>query len=163
MEIKQVIEELESSDIFKGWHKDAYLSYAMVVLGDEDSEEWRIGYYNPSKDRITTFIVSDSISMQEEEEVFKKEETKVRKVDTSKLSLTVEQILGHASEFVKKEYPKEMITKRIVILQNLDGFDTVWNITMISRQFNTLNIKLSPGTGEVLSHKIQSIFSFRES
>ena len=48
--------------------------------------------------------------------------------------------------------------KEVVILQNLD-VGQVWNITYITKSFQTLNIKIDAETGDVLEDKLHQIFS----
>ena len=63
-------------------------------------------------------------------------------------------------EFQKKKYPKELVSKTITILQNLEQFGTVWNITFVMHSFRTLNMKINPESGEILHHNLESLMDF---
>jgi hypothetical protein len=163
MEFKKALSKLKESSEFKKWrgkNKSNYFSYAFCELGDTGGE-WQIGYYNNEEDKITTFIVDEKIKVLPQEEVFKKTDTKVNKVDLSKVTLTFSEIVDKATEFQKEKYPNEEADKIIAILQNLEEFGNIWNMTFITKRFNTLNIKISAGNGKVLEHKLSSIFDFR--
>ena len=164
MEFKKALSKLEESSEFKKWrekNKDDYFSYAFCELSDAGGE-WQIGYYNKKNDKITTFVINEKIEIMPQEEVFKKPDMKVNKIDLNKVKLTFAEIVDKAIEFQKENYPKEVVDKTIAILQNLEEFGNVWNITFITRSFNTLNIKMNAGNSKVLKHKLSSIFEFRK-
>lgn len=162
MELKKALSNLEESFEFKEWrekNKDGYFSYAFYEL---NIDKWQIGYYDKKEDNITTFIINNGVKIMPHEEVFKKPDTKVNEIDLNKVKLTFAKIIDKASKFQKKKYPKEEASKIIVILQNLEGFGNVWNITFVTKAFNTLNMKLSVENGKVLDHKLSSVFDFRK-
>ena len=165
MELKPALKALEQSDDFKVWHKnnkDTYFSYAFNIP-QENPNDWQIGYYSKKKDKITTFIVSgDQIEIKPEEEVFKKEETQVKKIDLGKIKLNLDNALSSADKFQKEKFPKDKSIKTIAILQNIQILGNVWNITYITEAFNTLNMKISAENGKVIEHSFSSIFSFRK-
>jgi len=96
------------------------------------------------------------------EEVFKKPDMKVNEINTAKLKLPFDKIINKAESFKKKKYPKEIDDKIIAILQNLEPFGDIWNLTYITKTFNTLNIKVDAENGRILQHKLSSIFDFRK-
>lgn len=164
MEFKKALNKLEKSSEFKKWkeeNKDDYFSYAFSELRDEEGE-WQIGYYNKKDDRITTFIVNKKIEIVPQQEIFKKPGTKVNKIDLNKVKLSFAEIIDKATQLQKEEYPKEVADKTITILQNLEEFRNIWNITFITKAFNTLNIKINAENGKILEHKLSSIFDFRK-
>ena len=97
-----------------------------------------------------------------QQEIFKKPDMDVREIDLDKVKLTFAEIIDKASGFQKEKYPKEETDKIIAILQNLEEFGNVWNITVITNSFKTLNMKVSAEDGRVLEHKLSSIFEFRK-
>lgn len=164
MEFKKALSKLEESHEFKKWrekNKDDYFSYAFCELNDTESS-WQIGYYNKNNDKITTFIVNEEIKIMPQAEVFKKPDMKVNKINLNKVKLTFAEIIDKASEFQKEKYPREKSDKIIAILQNLEEFGNIWNITSITKSLKTLNIKLNVEDGKVLEHKLSSIFEFRK-
>ena len=163
MDIKPVLEKLEKSDDFLKWkskNKDTYFSYAFKIP-QEMQEDWHIGYYNKDRDKITTFVVTgNGIDIKPEDEIFK-EERQVNGINLSNLKLSFEEIMDKAREFQAKTYPKEKSVKTIAILQSHPSLGDVWNITYITEAFNTLNMKIDASSGNVLDHKIASIFDFK--
>jgi hypothetical protein len=165
MELKPALKKLEQSQDFRKWHdehKYTYFSYAFKIP-QEMPNEWQLGFYDRKKDRITTFVISnEGIRIRPEEEVFKKEETEVSKIQTDKIKLTFDNAMAKANEFQQKTFPKDKSIKTIAILQNIGKFGNVWNITYITEAFNTLNMKISASNGKVLEHNLSSVFSFRK-
>ena len=66
-------------------------------------------------------------------------------------------ILKKTKEFTDKTYPNELINRTIAILQDLEKYGTVWNITHITHSFNTINMKLGAEDGRVLYNSIESL------
>ena len=165
MDIKLALKNLENNGNFMKWrskNQSNYFSYAFKIM-EEAREDWHLGFYDKSKDKVTTFVMSgDLIEIRHEEELFKREETSVRAIDLSKIKLTFDGILAKAREFQKKNFPKDSSIKTIVILQNLAELGNIWNLTFVTQAFNTLNLKIDASYGKILEHNITSIFSFRQ-
>ena len=166
MDLKQTIKKLEKNNAFSSWkdrNKHTYFSYAFKIPQEMKNDEWQIGFYNRDKDKITTFtITGDDVGIRHEEEMFKKEETKVKEIKIDNVKLSFDDVLSKATEFQQENYPKDKALKTIVILQNSDEFGDVWNVTFITEPFNTLNMKIDASDGKIKHHKISSIFSFRQ-
>jgi len=166
MEFKTSLNKLKNNEIFNNFKKkyqNAYFSYAFRTLGKKDFDGWQFGFYNKDNDKITTFSVSkNSIEGNQEEDVFKKPSMSVNEINLEKIKFSLKEILEKVEAFRKKTYPKELQEKIIVILQNLDDFGNIWNITYITKAFNTLNIKSSAENGKILQHKLTSIFDFKK-
>ncbi|MBI2542011.1 hypothetical protein HYV80_04845 [Candidatus Woesearchaeota archaeon] len=164
MDLKPAFKKLEESQDFKKWnnkHKGTYFSYAFKIP-QEMPNEWQLGFYDRKKDKITTFVVADGlIKIRPEEEIFKKEEMEINKVQLDKVNLTFDSAIAKADEFQQKTYPKDKSIKTIAILQNIEKLGNVWNITYITEAFNTLNMKIDASSGRVLEHNLSSVFSFR--
>jgi len=165
MELKQTFEGIEKSKEYLKWkekNKGCYLSYVFIMQEKDKEGQWHFGFYNKSTDKTTTFILTSQIQVKEEEEIFKKPGAKVNQLDITKATLTFDEICKKAEEFCKKQYPHELINKKIVIFQNLDEFGDIWNITLVTLAFNTINLKIDPENGEVKRHNITSLMSFVE-
>ena len=165
MDLNPALKLLEESKDYKDWHKrnkDTYLSYAFKIL-QEMPDEWQLGFYNKKNDKITTFVMNGSaISIRPEEEVFKREETKISEIEMKKVNITFNDAISKANEFQSKNYPKDKSVKTIVILQNISKYGNIWNITYITESFNTLNMKIDASSGKVLEHNLSSVFSFKK-
>lgn len=161
MELKQALDKLKQSKEFEDMNKDTFFSYALIMQENNQTGKWQLGFYNKSTDKMITFVVDNNeIKTEKEEEIFKKPETQVNEVDLKKAKIAYIEILKKAEEFQKKEYPKELVSKTIAILQNLEEFGTIWNITYVTLTFNTLNMKINPENGKIINHKLESLMSF---
>ncbi len=166
MDLKPALQKLEKSPDFKKWHqknKNTYFSYAFKILEEMGSDDWQLGFYDKKKDRITTFMmVGGNINIRPEEEVFKKEDTKVNEVQLDSVRLAFDSIIAKSNEFQNKNFPNDKSVKTIVILQNIPKYGNVWNITFVTEAFNTLNMKIDASSGKILEHNLSSILSFRQ-
>lgn len=163
MEIKEAIQKLEDSSEFKIWreeNKEDYLSY--MFTQSEEGEEWQIGYYNKEEDRVTTFILNDKVQIVPHQEIFKKPESDIKKLEIEKAKLTFREIIEKALKFQKDKYPNEIVNQKIIILQNLKEYGTVWNITLITKAFNMLNMKINASDGEPMHYNLSSILNLRK-
>ena len=166
MDVKPAIKILEDHKDFKKWqHKNngTYFSYAFKIPQEMQEDEWQLGYYNSKSDKITTFvIVGGDVKERPEEDVFKREETKINEVQLEKIKLSFDSVMQKANEFQQKNFPKDRSIKTIAILQNLSELGNIWNITFVTEAFNTLNIKIDALNGKILEHNLTSIFSFMQ-
>lgn len=163
--MKKVVESLKSLQNhkeFSKWkkaHPDSFLCHCFKMYDDPNKDEWQIGYYNPD-DKITTFIVAEnSVKVMEESEVFKKPGTKVNQLNIDDIKCDEQTALETAKDIVKKKYPNEMISKEILIIQNLE-IGSVFNITFVTKSLNTINIKIDTITKKILEDRITSLMDF---
>jgi len=163
MDLKLALEKLKQSKQFKDLNKnkDIYFSYALIMLENNKSGPWQLGFYHKSTDKMITFISDkDEIKMEKEEEIFKKPGMEVNKVNIEKAKIPYTEILKKAEEFQKNIYPKELVNKIIAILQNLNEYGNIWNITYITHSFKTLNMKINAENGKIISHNLESLMDF---
>ncbi|MEK6963647.1 MAG: PepSY domain-containing protein [Nanoarchaeota archaeon] len=155
MKLKHAVAQVEASELFRAFQKDNphyYLAHIFHTLGK--GEVTQVGYYNPNTDRVVVFDVSSTIKQQPEDEVFK-DHPIVSKLDLEQVKIGLEEAIKIADEFHNKKHAAELITQKIIILQNLNGL--VYNITHVTRTFNIFNIKIDAVTGEMLSEYTQNI------
>ena len=166
MDLKSALKSLEENAEFKKWHqknKHIYLSYAFKIPQEMHEDEWQFGFYNSKSDKITTFVIlKDSVRIRQEEEVFKREETKINPIAIDKVKTSFDDAIKKADEFQNKSFPKDRSVKTIVILQNIAELGNIWNITYVTEAFNTLNMKIDASNGKILEYNLTSIFDFRQ-
>ncbi len=157
MQLQKTLDKLECSDVFKKFHqehKSYYLTHFFCMYSKGVQSAWQIGYYSRKTDKIAVFEVDGEITMHQEEEVFKEKkfvkELKVEKV------MELENALEIVENYRKENYPQELENQKICILQNIEE-GIVWNITLISLNFNMLNLKLRASDGQILKHSFESI------
>lgn len=158
--LKSLVGKVESSRVFKSFikeHPHYYLAHCFAMIsGDEEGCAWELGYYSEKSDKLVVFETKPRIRMRPAEEVFKRSGV-VKKLDLGAVRVGVKRALGVCEDVVRSKYAGERITKRIVILQHLDR--QVYNITLVSRSFNIINIRVDARTGVVLEDDIRSIMS----
>jgi len=115
----------------------------------------QVGYYSKEKDMVTTFEINEEIKKNPEEKAFKEGKI-IQKLNLDTVEIDFEDALNKARDFKQKEYPKELVNKDLVILQHIEA-GVVYNVTLITMAFKTLNIKIDAKSGEVLSHELRSI------
>ena len=158
---KEALGILEKSKEFKDWKKknpDTYLSNGFIVVENAD-DNWRIGYYHEKSNKITSFNIGKKIIVEPEEEVFKKEKTKVEALDLEKIKLDLAEAVALANNLQKEEFSTEIPTKIIAIIQNLK-IGQIWNITFITQSFNSLNFKIKSENGKIVEKKLTSLLEF---
>lgn len=163
MEIKQIIESLETSNQFVEWKKknpEAYLSHALNIIDNHTFTEWQLGYFQPKTQKITVFEIGETITISPESDVFKKEETTVKPLNIASVKIDITQVLETANNLKQSKYPQILTQKIIIILQNID-LGQLWNITFVSKTFEVLNMKISAENGKVLSHELKPLFEFK--
>lgn len=165
MQFKEALKKLESSGEFKEWrkkNKDDYLvhGFATLVGYDDEPFNWQIGYYNKKTDKVTPFDVSNEISVGQPAEAFKKTES-IPELEIEKVKLSLEDALKIAREKQEKDYKQEFPMKIFVVIQDYSKFKNIWNITLVTAKFNTLNIKVDSSTGKIKADKVTSFMDFK--
>lgn len=165
MEIKDTIKRLKDSKEFKEWqkkNKDSFLAHIFKMLDDENKDDWQIGFYN-KEDTITSFILTPkSIKIADSENIFKKPEAKIQKLDEEQIKIDITEALQTAEKIQTTEFKQETPFKIITILQKID-IGQVYNITYVTQTFKVLNFKISSETGKVLQKKLTPVMEFKAS
>jgi len=163
MKIKELLKGLDTSKDFQAWRKKnpaSFLAHVFKMIDEANKDDWQVGFYNPD-DTITTFIVTkDDVKALPEAEIFKKPDAKIMQLDMDDIKIEMGDAIEKARNLQKKEYPKELPTKEIIILQKLD-IGQLYNITLVTQSFNTLNIKVDAKTGKVIKHKLISLVDLK--
>ena len=165
MKLTKALETLEKSNTFLDWKKksdEAYLAHLFGVIESKDTEvkSWQIGYYNPTKDALTVFAVDEAdITIEHNEtDAFKEENKKIHPITITEHTHDVKEILNICDTLQQEKYPTYEPIKQFLILQKLDENEPqIWNVTYLSKAFNTLNIKIDAETGKVEEHKTLSL------
>lgn len=162
MDVKDIIKKLEDSSEFKKWKKDrktSYLAHIFKMIDEANKDDFQVGFYNQG-DTISTFIIGKGkINLVPDSEIFKKPGSKVMGLDLEGIKIGLSDAIAKARKFKEEKYGKEDAVKEFVILQNLD-VGQVYNITFVTRSFNTLNIKIDSKSGKVVEHKLMSLMDF---
>lgn len=165
MEIIDVLKRLEENKEFKEWkksHEDSFLAHVFKMLDDANKDDWQVGYYNKD-DTITTFIITpNDLKIAETEEILKRPDAKIQKLDKNNIKIDITQALQTAEKIQVKEYKQALPSKIITILQKLD-MGQVYNITYITQTFKFLNFKIDASNGKVLKKSLQSMMDFKAS
>ena len=162
MNIAYALKKLHSDRQFKDWHRknpDSYLSHVFLMSGGGE-EAAQVGYHNSKSDLVTTFEIADPIVINPAEKAFKKPGSDVYRIDLSLVKVDLAHALEQACRLQREKYPKELPLKKIVILQKLDQYGLVYNITFVTASFKTLNIKIDAGSGSTVYDNIVSIMEF---
>lgn len=155
--MKEILEKVTSSDVFKKWKKEDNYLVSFFFMGDE----WSVDFYSSKSKKITSFLVKESGTEKSKgEKAFQKEEKNIEELKLDEVKITLNQAKSIISEIKKEKAPQEDITKEIIILQKKKT--PVWNITYITSSFNVLNVKINAINKEILETKFEPIFSMKK-
>ena len=155
MNFKEVIAKIESSEEFKEYkkqNKDSFLADIFTIIKEKEAEDWQFDYYSKSKDKITSFIIQDKEIQEKEEEIFRKDNSEIIKLNLNNIKITVEKALEEINKKTK-EKPNEII----IALQVINKKET-WNITYLTTSFKTINTKIDAKSGKIISQEETSLF-----
>jgi len=157
MNIRTAIRELEASKIFNDFLRDNpkyYLSMVFVNISDGE-EDMQVGYYDKKSDTIVTFN-NDPVEQNPPDKVFKKERY-MKKLNMEKVRISLNDARRAVDELLKKDYSAEVITKTLIILQNLEK--QIYNFTLITRSLSIINIHVNAESGKIESSAKKPIMS----
>jgi len=157
-EIQELLEILNKSEDFKNWenNNEGFYLVHMFLMTDQNPQ---LGFYNKKTDKIVAINITDKIEILPAEDVFKSKGT-IEQLDLTDIKITCKNALEQAYQLQKEKYPAQKIAREMVILQVLD--QPVFNITLITQAFATLNIRIDAISGDLISHKLKSIMDLGE-
>jgi hypothetical protein len=162
MELKDALHALTTGKEFKDWkktHGESVLAHAFVLLDDANKDAWQIGYYTPSPESITTFVVSTKFVEVIPDQEILRSEAKILELKPGEVTLAHEQALKLGTEFRVLHHPREIPLKTFFIIQQTPE-GAIYNLTFFFQSMKTLNLKLRASDGKALSHSIQTLMEF---
>ena len=159
MDLQETLAKLTRHPVFNEWHdknKEYFLAHAFVMLDEANKNTMQIGFYNPKKEKMVTFIIADTVQKTEEQEVLRSE-GEIQQLKPEEVKHTVEKALATAEKCFK-EY-KEQPMKQFFIIQNAEGH-TMFNITYFTQSLKTINVKIDTKTGKIIKHSMQTLAEF---
>ena len=156
----QSFHNIINSNQFKAWerkHKNAYLCSCFTIFDNEKKNIWQFDYYLPRINKITSFIVENKISIQENQRIFERFKKKLNKINLEEVRFTSEQGLN----LINKKYKDKIFNIKIIILQKLDYL--VWNISLVTNDFNLINLKINASNGKIIEETFASLLQFKAS
>lgn len=164
MGFKEAYSKLKESPEFKEWRKENPKPFLAHFFNQLDSDfvkgSWEAGFYDRGKDKITTFVVGDSVLIKPEDDVFKKEEHRVLELNVNEVEVSLDLAIKTFKQCQEQKYSGQWPMKVFVILQKLKE-GVVWNLTAATKAFSALNIKISASDGKIISDKCESFFDLR--
>lgn len=161
MEYPDIVKRLESTEVFKTWVKDhveCFLVHVFVTIEQDAPSGYQVGYYDPNTHKITSFDVKgDDITVLPPSEVFTDPSMPIQELQMNDIDLSTEDVLTKAHEVREDDYKGVPIMKVFFILQHIKEFGDVFNLTFVTQDLKTLNIKLDARSGETLAHSLQSL------
>ena len=173
MLIQDKIDNLKSSEAYEQWlhecDSESYLAHIFIMLEKVDQTTIlenlpvQIGFYNPSNDTITVFSIDQENNVKKlpDSEVFKEEDKTVVRLDPDSVKIDLKDPFDKAVEFAEKNYQKHQPDRIICILQNIEE-QQVYNVTVVTKSFHMINVRIDTSTGEIVKHSISSVFDLKK-
>lgn len=165
MEARDILEHVKESETFKEWrkdHNDEHLAHIFIMFDGDNLMDKQVGYYNASENTMASFTVGqDGVTLIPGAEVFKKPGSDtVGELDMTSVSIEFDSASEKAEQVLKDKYSLTP-TKKIYLLQKIDGTQ-VWNITYLTNDYSTVNIRIDSSTGDVVKDEKVNIIDFQK-
>ena len=161
MEFPQIVSDLVKHQTFLDWskkHPHHFLAHIFVTIVQDAAQDYQVGYYDLDSGQITSFAVSGSdVNELPPSEVLKDPDNPIKALDVEGIEFSTEDVLAKAHQVREEEYDDLGVVKVFLIIQHLGDLGNVFNVTFITPDLKTLNIKLSTSSGEVISHSLASL------
>jgi len=155
---------LQHNQIYLDWqkeHKDCYLAHIFTMRDSQFEPAWHFGYYDEKQDKITSFIVAGAtVTKEEHSDLAKQPDTKVLPLDLSSVKITQERAQQIVDEIIEKGNYGGSKTK-VFLLQHIAVVGTVWNVTVVTLTWKTVNVKIDAASGEVKLQSEQNLLDMR--
>jgi uncharacterized membrane protein YkoI len=156
-ELFELKEKIEASKEYKEWadkNPDFYLVHMFLMSNHQP----QLGYYNKKIDKIITFDMHNKdniVILNPASEVFK-ESVIVELLKLDEIKTTLADAMASTKQLAIEKYPGQIIDKSIAVLQMIKG-RAVYNITLITRSFKMINVKIYAKDGGLIESHMQSI------
>ncbi|TAL51746.1 MAG: hypothetical protein EPN86_06060, partial [Nanoarchaeota archaeon] len=156
MNVGSLLEDVENSQPYKDWKKDNPQHFFLISLfaqiEDEKPVKWHVNYFCPGTEKTITFVTFPEIEFESESELASND---VKALDSSNATITFPEIIDKASEAFSSNYPNHTYKKLLATLHQEER--ATWAINFLTEQAQTINMRISADTGEVLSQKLFSL------
>ena len=105
------------------------------------------------------FCVLAKITCLDEEKILREPNKRINELEFEKVKLRLDDVIEKIKNICLENYSQHPIMKSIIILQNINGAN-VYNITLITKTFSAINIKLNSEDGSVFSKTITNLAAF---
>lgn len=153
MDIFKEYEKLKENIEFKKFLRDNTDYYLVHILVPEELNSLEFGFFSPKKNKIIIFS-TNPINKGNEDDVFKEGKT-ITKLEMNKIKINYDEAIQKATELIKKDHPKEIINKKIVLLQHIQ--EPVWNLTFICLNLNIINIRINAQNANMVRNNKSSL------
>lgn len=164
MDFKKAFRILQKEPVFTKWKKQYTHAY-LVTFFTEMNEQlalgiWRVGFYDAKSDKIATFTVDTQVFYEPPAEAFKKPGA-LQELHPKKVKISAEKARDAVLVLQKEKYVQHLVQKGFLILQGVEQ-GVVWNVTLLTRTFAALNVKVDAVNGEVIEHQLMTFFDLKE-
>ncbi|MBW3015405.1 hypothetical protein KY330_03220 [Candidatus Woesearchaeota archaeon] len=165
MIFREALNLLEKSSVFGDWkkdNKDYFLSVGFLTIDNTGAKQypWTIGYYSPKEDMIVSFNIDKEVSIIGKDKVFKRPDENIFELDMKHVKLDLPEVIKKADDFQNEKY-REIIVKTLLLVQNLENFGNVWNVTLVTKALNAINMKINASDGKILDDKMGSLMDLK--
>jgi hypothetical protein len=157
LDIIKAVKENKQVEDFLYKNGEAYLAHLFAMFDEANKNEYQVGFFSPEDNRIHVFLYDSELNTcikNAGEEPFKEPDSEINELNVNNIKVDIKDALNKAIDETKKM--KEIITKKILVVQNLDGID-LYNFTFVTVSMKTINIKLDASTGELISSDVFSL------
>lgn len=162
MELKDVVNLVQQSDIFVDWkqaHPDSFLAHAFVMVDEANKDVWQLGFFNPKKNVVTTFFVDKKdIKIIPDQEILKADGD-IIPLKSDEVTISKDVALTHAKEILDKEYKNPQVLKTFFIVQQTKEC-AIFNITFFTQTLKTINVHVGASDGKILKHSEAKLVDF---
>lgn len=141
---------------------ESYLTGVFFMCKEEELEMAPIqfDFYHVNEKVMTSFrFEGEDMIVQPKSEVFVENGMIVSKLDVSSDLVDFDQVYLKAKESLRMY--NESVDKLIVVLQNVEG-SVLWNITLLTPNFNMFNVRINAVTLEILKQEYSSLLNFKK-
>ena len=138
----------EQYNKFKAEHPKSFLFACFLTNG-----QWQFDFFCDNK----VIVFRDNLI--EEKDQLLNSDSKVENLDIKKIKIKPEEAIETARNVLKTHHDET--DKRIVLLQKINK-EIVWNITLLTKNMNIMNVKINAITGKIINESFQSIFKLKK-
>jgi len=154
--IKEDFDKIRNSEKFK-----AIISRARLVscfLNDDQIKKlWEFNFFSEETKSTYTFFVDNNDVVLKDTNILISRNQNPEEVILKDLKLEEKEVISVANFFLIKKCKEEKFSKMIMSIESQNK-NILWNVTIVLKNLNVVNLKISDKTSEVVEDKTISPF-----
>jgi|SRR3989344_3717730 len=155
--LKEDFEKIRLSEKFRALINKSYL-ISCFLNDDLIKKIWEYNFFSRDNNIIYTFFVDNNeVILKDSSNLLVNKKDNQEELFLNNIQLDEKEVVALVNFFLNKKYKNDKFSKMIISIESSNFI--LWNITVVLKNLNIINIKINDKTREIIGDKIVSPIS----